>query len=1445
MKKILFLLFCFVSLFANTVNEHEPNNSYKNATSISINDTGTGSLNSSNDKKDWWTFTVLENGYLTIYTTDSTKDIRGHLFKNDNDNKIKEDKSNNNNINISNVPVYKNTKYYLKINLNPNVTASTNYELHFVFTPNDNSSGDDICYDDMQTSGLFCMAFGPCAGGIGCKETYPLRVNSSLQNVKIYYDESNLIGGSFGSNCGVKPDGNCSTVHSIDFGPFGFFDQATEFDLGDINQSTNPDIWVRSFAGGKCFYSDQLYVEYDKDDQHYKEKLKKCGENSSSDKFRDFTIRNPGNTRNINGNVKVIGNTVLKSPNGDNGQTNDEIDLQYVDVDDNPDTFNSSKARLDIPSGSTIIWAGLYTQGYLQDVKTINGIYQVLNDSDYPLYLTIPSIGTITVAPEVIDYSVNKDDNTIYGYTYSTYSEIKQLEGKKASDVYGWITAANIKCYEGPDPSGLGNFGAWTLVVVYKNPNEKFRNISVFDGYKKVDYDTDKNVTIHVSGFLTPLYGPINSTLSLFVGEGDKYITGDALYFNGNGINTDNAFDSSITGVERDPSISNNQGIDIQNHDVSQYMYNGETDANITLTTEKDSNGYADTYYPSVIVFSTDLYVPKVCYYDLNLYDENNNLIAPGSTINLGEKVKIAFKIKNDENETAKNVYIIYPFDENNMIEYVPDSTSVMNVLEDSYTHFNDNETHGNLGVYVNDKVLNIGVLGDSNKEFLPFDTNNSYVSGIEFNLTLNNEGNLSFVFYTDYNYTLGNENYTYHGRLPKCSDFDVNYRVYNPPLGTFNVVNENFSGNIDPADKNDSLYDLLNALYTQIVNKPFNVKILHLDNNKETLSKNFKGIVRVDLIKTPIDSNLSDLNLSKLEILNTKYVAFNNNEINISSFNSSKSVKNACFIVRYLVDDNGNPVYWNCTENTNNCIWGMLEKTYDCNNKDRNCTCEDVCKPGSGTGNNQASEECIECVFNNYNVGYVLSRDNFAIRPDKYKVLGLNKKLIAGKDTNITIQALDYNGNLITDFNFSNAPIEINVTDAIGCKTGDFNPKITEVNFTNGEANLTTFNYKDVGDLNISVKEYKNSNFYAKVDENDTVNSAGTKISDDVLLISEGSSTFNRFYPDHFSLVGSYYDYNHSKFTYISNDLNMSSVLDLNITAENEQNGTTFNYNKECYAKNFDVNISHSVLPNNIQKILYKEDLNNSEFSISKNQHIDFTNLSKNYFSTDHNGTAVLKIKINFDKNYSNPVNEFNFTIQDINISDINGTFGNTDLDQNTTFKYGRIHVKEATRIGNEVNTTFKYEYWDKNKGWVINKEHSKDFGEVNLSKSYVDATQFDNSPMKNSRAYDVKNGLQNVKFTTTHSLPYSAKVHLSIPNWLWYNPLAKDYKYPSSSNHDCRTHPCMKVTFYPNSSGWAGISGGSKKLQKEFNESKRTVEVNTSKEVNVSKKEVKKINW
>jgi len=595
----------------------------------------------------------------------------------------------------------------------------------------------------------------------------------------------------------------------------------------------------------------------------------------------------------------------------------------------------------------------------------------------------------------------------------------------------------------------------------------------------------------------------------------------------------------------------------------------------------------------------------------------------------------------------------------------------------------------------------------------------------------------------------------------------------------------QNITGNFDAWDVNKSIDD--RNITTEIVNKSFDLTLASLNNEDNAVEQKNVGNIEVAIFDMDSDNQIS----------NTVYFDTNTSaEVN-KTFNVNIASRNAKVGFKLCSD-------YNATTKTH-----ILYDYSKCSGNIVNCDDEGL-----------HFRECF-------------STDNFAIRPDRYKIISMNQKLISAKDVNLTVQALDYNGNLINDFNFTNAPVEINVTDAIGCKTGNFVPNTTAtVNFTNGEANLT-FNYKDVGDLNVSIQEYKNGNEYASADE-------GTE-SDDKLLISESNSTVKRFYPDHFSINGTKYsNFNNSNFTYISSDLNMSSVLDLNITAENEENSTTQNYNENCYAKNFDVNISHSV-PNELNEttlILYKDEKGN-EHNVTLNSDMNLTNLPKSYFSTDHNGSAEVKIYINFEKNYTKPVNEFNFTINDINISDYNVTSSST-LNQNATFRYGRIKVSNAAAYSNDINTTFEYQYWNSNEGWVKNVDHnSSEFGDFNHT------INSDISPFVNvSNTASINNATQKVIFHTSHALPYSVKVHLQINSWLWYHPLAKKgYIDPSSKNTDCLTHPCLKLDFLKESAGWGGVKAINNSA---FNESNRTSDINASNsDVNVSKSQVKKINW
>ncbi|EDM24463.1 hypothetical protein [Caminibacter mediatlanticus] len=1156
---------------------------------------------------------------------------------------------------------------------------------------------------------------------------------------------------------------------------------------------------------------------------------------------RDFKLRK---SFNIHGNSKLIGNSVLcYMRNGecvDTSLPDNDLYLSYVNLEGNSSLFNSTKAEMSgIPDDAEILWVGFYTQGDRSDMGQNQLIAHLATQ---PSYLISPNGKYYELYPSVIDVYPFSDV-----YTFSTFTEVKELESNETHKVYGkdingWWTGANIQTQAGYNRA-LGFYGAWTMAVVYRYKGETYKNISVFDGYKRVSNDEGhKSVTINISGFLTPLNGPINSTLSLFVGEGDKAYTGDTLSVDGKYINNTNAFDSTILGYLANPSLSNTLGIDIHNYNIGSSGYNiiknGQTDANITMTSD------GDAYYPNLVIFNTDIYVPKICYDNFELY-RDGELINNGENLKVGDKVTIKFDVKNMDYENASDVYVLYDYNENNQTSYIENSTRVKNVLNNEFVRLIDNQV-GSLAVNYFNGVWSLGVLGDENQTFKSTLLNNEYIAYVEFNNTIENEGNLTFNFYTEYNYSIGDKEFKYNDILPKCEDFNNTYKVLQVTPGYFNVVNENFNSNVDPLDQNATE----NELYTQIVNKQFNVKILSLDDDNQTLKK-FQGILKVDVVG--LGNINEESSISSLPSYKSIYVLLNNQSEKLISLDVNKSIKDARFRISFLTDGNGNVIEDSaCTDKTLNCIWGLLtqiasERYGDScptsggrlttGNSDEYCDvyCAEVCnyyRNRTEGGGDAPSNECLECLFGHYSES-LLSRDNFAIRPYKFIIdrTTLPSILKAGEEYNLTIKAIDFNGKPVNEYNetiflstnLKSPSIEYKDNNVSkGCITGGIT--INNLDFKDGIANVV-LKYNEVGDLNFTIQE-NNGSEYAIVDEKDSNNPNG--------LLIEKNSTILKFIPYKFNLISNYKNYNNSSFTYLSNNLNMSSILNLNITAVNKSESVTKNYNKNCYAKNIDINITHSI-PNNNLNLIYE--INGTEYNISNTQNIIANNITKDYFN---NGVANIPVYINFERQPNIPVNEFNFTINNIKIKDINNVEGNLTLNQNANFRYGFFKAKNLTAYDTkDINTTFEYYYFTSN-GWVINKEHnSSDFGDINTSLIQKPSDIALTINQQNGK--NINDGKESVNISTTHALPYSAKIHLAIPSWLWYHPLAKSYSNPSATNLDCLTHPCMKVTFLKSGSGWAGVG----RENSRYSEKNKTVEVNMSIEVNATKNEVKKLNW
>lgn len=1195
---------------------------------------------------------------------------------------------------------------------------NTKYDISGSFTSNTityTETADDICYDDYQLSGMMCTSFG----GMFCTTTFPIRniSNENLSNVQIVHNEDGMTG-SFASGCSVSPSGTCSEEEDFDMGPFGMFGNAVTFDFASAitPTQTTASISTTSMMSMNFFTTTSLYATYQKDGVYYRGAMSKCPEVSSGG--RDFEIRNPPETRNIKGNLKVIGNTVLCYKNNgvcrDTDSANNQVSLSYIDVDNTNNTYNnSSQAQVaNVPSSAKIVWAGFYTQGYLK--TTSSATLNALNSS--PNYLTTPTGSTISLMPDVIDLYPYRTDE----FTYATFTEVEELKGLLGSDVNGWFTGANIKAREGDDSGALGYFAAWTLVLVYEDESESLKNISVFDGYKQIG---DSNNQINLSGFLTPTSGDVKSTVSIFVGEGDKNIVGDDILIDDTSLSsssTKNAFNSTVNGFSTNPNPVNYQGIDIHNYDVGvdgdlshpQLIGNGRTSTKIDLTTT------GDYYYPSMVAFTTELYEPRVCYYIDSIKDQNGNAIfedtgdgaGPRFTgeINDGEEYTYNIWISNmaqDPTDTnLETALLVQVYMEMNHFDY-ESGTILMNNIggASSYESMSDGFAD-DLAEYNSSKktaTFRVGVGANSIEGGTLVPTifsNNSQKAYVQFNGALDIQGDATEIDLLDYLdfkasfktgiVTISPENAQ---TISQCKDLDSSATVGIAPAGVFNVIMSSEVSNM-AAFGSDPMPDTaspLNAIPTQVSNKSFEIAVVSLDkdgSNNPTVLSQFKGIVAVELIDQPDYSVLlsdteKSLACANAPTLSSAPTYFNfpvnggGSIFSIGMYIYEKAFRDAAFRVKYLTNGiNAEAVDWNCADNTYNCLWGMLVSTFGNN---ANTPCRLPCEPGGGTGNNQASAACVECIFGGAYAGSVCSRDNFAIRPEKF-TLSTPAFLRAGKDYNISLVAQQYNSTLQTlDYNVSDVqasftPLQETQTiynpdgsDATATLDGNLSFVNTSFSINNGISNSVGLSFDDVGLVQIKLVDEN----WSAVDISKGQTPADCSETGGYVC-GEVNATF---IPDHFTLSSvSLKNAGNQTFTYFSNDLNHSAKIITTLTAEKFGGGTTLNFKDGAWENNVSLTFTAPQV--------YGLDANRSEIILAD---LNFTSGTTTIFSNDTNSSKMLMFNYPREVNTTrNPVdvNGSDFTVNALSTYTNGGTTenvtGSSIADANATFIYGRTHA-------------------------------------------------------------------------------------------------------------------------------------------------------------------------
>ena len=381
----------------------------------------------------------------------------------------------------------------------------------------------------------------------------------------------------------------------------------------------------------------------------------------------------------VKGDFTMIGNTNLTLENYSNSANNSNNSMEYVDVDGDRSTYNSSSATLALstenganPECSNIIYAGLYWTGrsskslYRQRRVKFKGP----NDSSYH-----------TLVADANDIRYPGDDNMFVAY--------KEVTDLVRANGLGEYFVADIALTEG-NGGATGYYGGWGMVVVYENSKMNWRDITIFDGYAYVQGNVTADYEIPVSGFNAVQTGDVNIKLGLMAGEGDRGISGD--YFQiiksdavndpnpGNndwqslshsGNSTGNFFNSSINtgGNARNPSLTNNTGLDIAMFDLPNsnktLIDNGQTQTKFRYGSTQD------TYIIFSLAMSVDAYVPESEGL-LSVTHVNGNTPPANVVVEPGDVVEYKIEVRNKGTEPIENAQLVIPIPFTS--EYVPGS---------------------------------------------------------------------------------------------------------------------------------------------------------------------------------------------------------------------------------------------------------------------------------------------------------------------------------------------------------------------------------------------------------------------------------------------------------------------------------------------------------------------------------------------------------------------------------------------------------------------------------------------------------------------------------------------------------------------------------------------------------------------------------------------------
>jgi uncharacterized repeat protein (TIGR01451 family) len=310
---------------------------------------------------------------------------------------------------------------------------------------------------------------------------------------------------------------------------------------------------------------------------------------------------------------------------------NDNSNMQYIDIDSDAGTLNSSSADLILPSGNNNIrFARLYWGG-----KINSSVITASPDTLRKIKICKGNSGNYN-SLTALSANVDQFAVTTTETAYQSFIDITSFINSNGSGTY---TVADLPVTTGISSNG-GRYGGWCIVVAYENLTQPYNSVRLYDGFAQVyNSGTTSYLTINLTGLnvpSTPLLSD-EAVMGTMAWEGDANLgasttnpEGDFIKINNITVSNyanpaTNFWNGSISRggsfvSTKNPNYSNQMGIDIDEVNVG-IGYNIAPNAS-SVTVQFGTE--ADMYFPSIFTFCIRVKDPTITL-SKTVADANNN----------------------------------------------------------------------------------------------------------------------------------------------------------------------------------------------------------------------------------------------------------------------------------------------------------------------------------------------------------------------------------------------------------------------------------------------------------------------------------------------------------------------------------------------------------------------------------------------------------------------------------------------------------------------------------------------------------------------------------------------------------------------------------------------------------------------------------------------------